>query len=149
MVSKEVLDYEGGVKIKSLLLNRWVRKYEREKRRVHVGFMNLEKAYNRINRELNGKCWKCMMCVAIFVMELRVYINSVACLWVKAGESECFRIDSGKRHGCNMSPCIFNVYMDKMIREVKVEMERRVESRECLALCMHMSSFYVASRRKT
>ena len=39
--------------------------------------------------------------------------------------------------------------MDKMIREVKVEMERRVESRECLALCMHMSSFYVASRRKT
>ena len=32
------------------------------------------------------------------------YVNSLACVRVKVGESERFRIDSGVRQGCIMSP---------------------------------------------
>ena len=45
-----------------------------------------------------------------------MYVKSLACLRVKGGESECFRINSGVRH---------NVYMDVGMKEVKMGMGRR------------------------
>ena len=33
-----------------------------------------------------------------------MYVKSLACIRVKGGESKCFRIDSGVRQGCIMSP---------------------------------------------
>ena len=33
-----------------------------------------------------------------------IYVNILACVKVKGGEAECFRIDRGVRQGCNMSP---------------------------------------------
>ena len=44
---------------------------------------------------------------------------------VKGGESEWFRVDSGMRQGCVMSPCLFNVYMDGVMIEVKMGMKKR------------------------
>ena len=57
-----------------------------------------------------------------------MYVDSLACVRVKGGESECFRIDSAVRQGCIMSPCLFNAYMDGVLKEVKrgmVEVCRR------------------------
>ena len=51
------------------------------------------------------------------------YVNSLACVRVKRGESECFRVNSGARQGCIISPCLFNVYMDAVIK-VKIGMGR-------------------------
>ena len=33
-----------------------------------------------------------------------MYVNSLACVRVKGYENECFKIDSGVRQGCIMSP---------------------------------------------
>ena len=54
-----------------------------------------------------------------------MYVNSIACVKLKGGESQCFRIESGVRQGCIMSPWLFNVYMDTMMKEVKREMGRK------------------------
>ena len=43
----------------------------------------------------------------------------------KGGESEWFRIDSGVRQECIVSLWLFNVYMDGVMKEVKVEMGRK------------------------
>ena len=43
---------------------------------------------------------------------------------INGGESEQFRIDSGVRQGSIMSPRLFNVYMDAMMK-VKMGMGRR------------------------
>ena len=40
------------------------------------------------------------------------YVDSSACVLVKGGESEQFRIDRGVRQRYIMSPWLFNVYMD-------------------------------------
>ena len=49
-----------------------------------------------------------------------MYIDSSACVRVKGGESEWFKIDSVVRQGFIMSPWLFNVYMDgKGRREVR------------------------------
>ena len=54
-----------------------------------------------------------------------MYVDSSAFFRVKGGKSERFRIDSGVRQGFLMYPWLFNVYMDGMIKEVKMGMERR------------------------
>ena len=51
-------------------------------------------------------------------------VDSSACVRVKGGESERFRIDSGVRHGCITSPWLFNVYMDVVMKELKMGMGR-------------------------
>ena len=43
-----------------------------------------------------------------------MYVDSLACVRLKKGENEQFRIDSGVRQG-SMSPWLFNVYMDAVI----------------------------------
>ena len=52
-------------------------------------------------------------------------LNSSTCVRVKGGESECFRIDSGVRQGYIMSHWLFNVYMDGVMKKVKMGMGRR------------------------
>ena len=48
-----------------------------------------------------------------------MYLDSSACIKVKGFESDWFRIDSWVRQGCVMSNCLFNVYMDGGMKEVK------------------------------
>ena len=43
---------------------------------------------------------------------MSMYVDSLACVRVKGVERERFRIDSGERQGCIMSPWLFNVCMD-------------------------------------
>ena len=73
----------------------------------------------------------------------RVCVNSLACVRLKGCESECFRINSGVRQGCIMSSWLFNVYMEAVMRELKMGMGRmgvifREEGRgcDCMASCI-------------
>ena len=52
------------------------------------------------------------------------YVNSLACVRVKGGENECFKINSGRRQGCIISLWRFIVYMDEVMNEVKMGMAR-------------------------
>ena len=55
-----------------------------------------------------------------------MYADSLVCVRVKGGESERFGIDrGGVRHGCIMSPWLFNVYMKAVMKEVNMRMRRR------------------------
>ena len=49
-----------------------------------------------------------------------MYVDSSACVRVKGGESEQFGIDNGVRQGCIMSPWLFNINMEGVIKEVKM-----------------------------
>ena len=57
-----------------------------------------------------------------------MHVDSSACVRVKRGTSEWVRIVSGVRQGCIMSSCLFNVFMDAVIKEVKMGMGRRGEN---------------------
>ena len=77
-----------------------------------MGFIDLEAAYNRVNMEA---LWQVLGMYDLRVKLLsgirRMYVDSLACVRVKGGESWRFRIDSGVRQGCIMSLCLFNVYI--------------------------------------
>ena len=45
-----------------------------------------------------------------------MYIDSSACVRVERGETKRFRINSGVRQGCIMSPWLFKVYIDTVMK---------------------------------
>ena len=54
-----------------------------------------------------------------------MYVNSLSCVRVKGGESECLWINNNVRQGFIMFPWILNVYVDAMMKDVKMGMGRR------------------------
>ena len=55
---------------------------------------------------------------------MRLYVNSLACIRVKGDESEYFKIEIGVTQGCVVSPSLFNLYMDAVMKEMKMGMGR-------------------------
>ena len=53
------------------------------------------------------------------------YVDSRACVRVGNDVSEWFLVNVGLRQGCVMSPWLFNVYMDGVVREVNVRVLRK------------------------
>ncbi len=49
------------------------------------------------------------------------YMDAKACIKVNGETSESFGIQGGVRQGCVMSPWLFNLYMDGVIREMKAK----------------------------
>ena len=54
-----------------------------------------------------------------------MYVDSLACIRFKWSEIERFKIYSGVRQGCVMSSWLFEVYMDALVKDVKMRMGRR------------------------
>ena len=78
--------------------------------RVYVGFMDLEKAYDRVNREALWQVLRMYDVGGKLLNSIKnMYVNSLACFRVKEGESKCFRINSGVRQEYIMYPRLFNV----------------------------------------
>ena len=81
---------------------------------VYVGFMDLGKAYDKFNREV---LWQVLRMYDVGRKQLKgiksIYVNSLACVSIKAGKSKCFRINSGVRQVCIMSSLLFSVHMAK------------------------------------
>ena len=92
-------------------------KYLANEKDVFWAFMDLEKPYDTIDRpgvcqmlRVYGVGGKLLTAVQSF------YINSRACVRVGNDVSEWFPINVGLRQGCVMSPWMFNVYMDSVVR---------------------------------
>src|SRR5215469_9078715 len=97
-------------------------KYREKGREVYLGFMDLEKAYDRIDRVA---LWTVMRKYGVNGRLLTAlksfYVNSRSCVKVGGWVVEMFDVKVGLRQGCVMSPWLFNVYMDSIVREVKRE----------------------------
>ena len=80
-------------------------KARERKYRVYVGFMDLEKAYDRVNREALRQVLRMYDVGGKPLNGIKsMYVNSLVCVRIKGCESKCFRIGSGVRQVCIMSP---------------------------------------------
>ena len=89
---------------------------------VYFAFLDLEKAYDRVDRDalwnvlrLNGIGGRLLQGVK------SLYVGSKACVRVGNEVSEWFPVRVGLRQGCVMSPWLFNLDIDGVLREVKLE----------------------------
>ena len=80
---------------------------------MYVGFIDLEKAYDRVNMEALWQVLRMYDMGGKLLNGIKsMYINSLACVRVKGGESECFRINSGVRwvyHVLMALQCIYGL----------------------------------------
>ena len=72
-------------------------KARKQKRRVYVGFIYLEKAYDRVNRKTLCQVLKCIMGGGgkILCGIKSIYVDSLACVRVKGCVNERLRIIAG------------------------------------------------------
>ncbi len=82
--------------------------------------MDLEKAYDRVDwlalcevLKLCGVGRKLLSPIKSF------YEEASACIKISGGTSEHFEIKVGLRQECVMSPWLFNIYMDGVMKEMK------------------------------
>ena len=94
-------------------------KMREKKRSLYVAFMDLEKAYDRVDREA---MWQVLRIYGIGGRVLSgimsFYDEGRACVRVGNKVSESFEVKMGLRQGCVMSPWLFNIFMDGVVREV-------------------------------
>ena len=84
-------------------------------------FMDLEKANDAIDQH---GMWQMLRVCRVGIKLLKAvqsfYVDSRACVRVGNDVSEWFPVNAGLRQGCVMSPWLFDVYMDGVVREVNV-----------------------------
>ena len=94
-------------------------KYVRKGKDVYFAFLDLEKAYDRVDRDA---MWNVLRLYGVGGKLLQavksLYAGSKACVRVANKLSEWFQVKVGLRQGCVMSPWLFNLYIDGVVREV-------------------------------
>ncbi len=87
--------------------------------KMYVAFVDLEKAYDTVSRK---KLWRVLegyknICGKLLTGIKALYEGSQACVRVESRVSQWFEIRQGVRQGCVLSPVLFNIFMDKVMRE--------------------------------
>lgn len=87
-------------------------------RSVTVCFVDLEKAFDKVNWDKlvyilkrKGVDWRDRRLIA------NLYKQQKAIVRIKGNNSEEIEIHKGVRQGCNLSPLLFNIYLEEMINE--------------------------------
>jgi len=97
-----------------------IEKCVRKGKSLYAAFMDLEKAYDRIDRD---GLWRVLDMYGVNGKLLNgiksFYFGSKACLRVNGTISEWFDVKVGLRQGCVMSTWLFNIYMDGVMKEVR------------------------------
>src|SRR5678815_3421689 len=87
--------------------------------------MCIRDRYDMVNREA---LWQVLMIYGVGGRLLNgiksMYDDSEACARINGVNGDWFRISSGVRQGCVMSPWFFNLYMDGVMKEFEVEMAK-------------------------
>ena len=82
--------------------------------------VDLEKAYDRVDREV---LWQVLESYEVGGRPGRavrsLYERCQACVRVLRQNSDWFGVEQGVRQGCVMSPWLFNLYMDNIVREAR------------------------------
>ena len=94
-------------------------KYMGKGKDVFFAFLDLEKAYDRVDRDA---MWNVLRLYGVGGKLLQavksLYTDSRACVRVGNETSDWFPVRVGLRQGCVMSPWLFNLYIDGVVREV-------------------------------
>src|SRR5678815_3019926 len=102
-------------------LKQMIEKMRKKKNKLYLGFMDLQQAYDRVNREA---LWQVLVMYGVGGRLLNgiksMYDDSEACVRINGVKSDWFNINSGVTQGCVMSPWLFNLYMDGVMKELEM-----------------------------
>ncbi len=101
-----------------------VEEYLGKDRKLYAAIMDLEKAYDRIDRKALWDVLKIYGVGGQLMEGIKAFYREAnACVKVDCELSDCFAVGVGVRQGCVMSPRLFNIFMDGCMREVKAKVQ--------------------------
>lgn len=123
---RRVMEEQGGFRAKRSCIDqvftlRQVMERGIEKRReLFMAFIDLEKAYDRVNR---GRLWEALRQAQVGEGLVRtvqsLYDDCEARVKVGGRNSEWFKVEQGVRQGCTLSPWLFCVFLDTIVKEAR------------------------------
>ncbi len=100
---------------------------------MYAAFIDMEKAYDKVWR---ADLWATLRGYGVRGKLLgsikALYKESKACVRVEGEVTEEFMVEQGLRQGCPLSPWLFNVFLDRVVREAIVGFQGGVELDSCL-----------------
>src|SRR6476469_5406574 len=94
---------------------------------VYICFIDFEKAVDRVNWE---KMMKVLQRIGVDWRDRRMisqlYMNQEAVVKIAGGESDSGIIGRGVRQGCPLSPLLFSIYAEMMMKEVLENVEEGI-----------------------
>jgi len=96
--------------------------YRDRKRDLHMVFIDLEKAYDRVPRDILWRCLKERGMPVKYTRVIRDMYEGVRTgVRTMIGDMEDFPIDIGMHHGSALSPFLFTIVMDELTKEIQDE----------------------------
>ena len=107
---------------------RWMMDKAREHQRdLYTCFIDYKKAFDRVDHEILWVVLRDMgVPVHLIVLLRRLYTNQEATVRTEFRETDNIDIGKGVRQGCILSPLLFNIYAENIMREALEEWERGI-----------------------
>jgi Reverse transcriptase (RNA-dependent DNA polymerase) len=110
----------GKSTMKAIFLIRQLMERRREQKDLHMIFIDLEKAYDKIPRNIMWWALKRKLVPTKYVTLIKdMYTNVVTCVRACDGESDTFSIKIGLHQGSALSPYIFTLVMNEITKDIQ------------------------------
>ena len=109
----------------------WIIKKAREfQKNIYFYFIDCAKAFDCVD---HNKLWEILQEMGILdhvtCLLRNLYIGQEATVRTGHGTTDWFQIGKGVRQGCILSPCLFNLYAEYIMKKIPVWMKHKLESR--------------------
>ena len=97
----------------------WVKEEAREfqKKKIYLCIINYTKAFDCVDHDKLWKALRDMEMPDYLVCLLRnLYAGQEATVRTLYGTTDCFKIEKWVQQGCLLSPCLFNLYTEHIMR---------------------------------